>query len=137
MRQQPKLWDSQRERKKTKTKNKKRERERENFPAKSSNLKHCQACSQNKGLSEYQRRASWLQTGPSPTRPREAGGRQPEPERGTLSPRDSILYQTACRLPVANQAFLGYWVVDIHQDGRSQRSAPQRRHTAHLRQRSH
>ena len=34
---------------------------------KSPNLRHCQTCSQNKGLSEYQRRASLLWTGPSPT----------------------------------------------------------------------
>ena len=37
----------------------------------SSNLRHCRAHSQNKGLSEYQRRARQLQTGPSP-----AGGRR-------------------------------------------------------------
>jgi len=33
---------------------------------KSSNLRHTLASSQNKGLSEYQRTASWLQTGPFP-----------------------------------------------------------------------
>jgi len=44
----------------------KKERERENFPMKSSNLRHSHACSCNKGLSEYQRRTSWLQTGPLP-----------------------------------------------------------------------
>ena len=37
------------------------------------------------------------------------------------------------RPPAANQAFLGSWMVDIHQEGRSQRPAPQNRHTAHLR----
>ena len=37
------------------------------------------------------------------------------------------------RLPVANQVFLGSWTVDIRQEGHSQRSVPQRRHTAHLR----
>ena len=56
------------------------------------------------------------------------GRLQPELERGKLGPRDGILYQTASRLPVANQVFLGSWTVDIHQEGRSQRSAPQRRH---------
>ena len=50
-----------RERKKRET-----ERERENFPTKSSNLRHSLACSQNKGLSNYQRRARGLRTGPSP-----------------------------------------------------------------------
>ena len=41
-------------------------RERENFPMKSSNLRHNLAHSQNKGLTEYQSRASQLRTGPSP-----------------------------------------------------------------------
>ena len=95
MRQQPKLWDSQRERKK-------RERQRENFTAKSCNLRHHWACLQIKGLSEYQRRASQLQTGPSPIRGREAGGRQPEPERGNLRPRDGILYKPRDQAPDAN-----------------------------------
>ena len=93
--------------------------------------------SQNKGLSKYQMRASQQQNGPSPAGGREAGGWQPEPEKGNLSPRDGILYQTASRIPVANQVFLGSWTVDIHQEGCSQRSAPQRRHTAHLRWHSH
>jgi len=43
-----------------------RKKERENFPAKSSNLRHSLVCSQNKGLSEFQRRTSQLRTGPSP-----------------------------------------------------------------------
>ena len=38
------------------------------------------------------------------------------------------------RLLVANYVFLGSWMVDICQEGHSLRSAPQRRHTAHLRQ---
>ena len=44
----------------------KRERERENFPVKSSNLRCSLDYSQNKELSEYQRRASWLQADSSP-----------------------------------------------------------------------
>ena len=95
----------------------------------SSNLRYCQACSENKELSEYQRRVSWLQNGPSPTRGMEAGGQQPESERGKLSPRDGIPYRTASRLPVANQVFLGSWTVDIRQEGRIQKSAPQRRYS--------
>ena len=58
----------------------KKRKVRENFPAKSSNLRHCQTHSQNKGLNEYQRRASRLRTGPSSLEGREAGKRQPEPE---------------------------------------------------------
>ena len=91
------------------------------------------AHSQNKGLSEYQRRASQQQTSQSPARGREAGGWQPEPERGKLSPREGIPYQTANTFPVVNRAFLGSWTVDILHEGCSQRSAPLRRHTAHLR----
>ena len=68
------------------------------------------------------------------------GGRkgQPELERGNLgilyqNARDGILYQNASRLPVANQDFLVFWMVDICREGCSQRSAPQKRHTACLR----
>ena len=113
-----------------------REKKRENFLMKSYKLRHCRACSQNKGLSKYQRRASQLRTSPSPAGGREAGSLQPEPERGNLGPRNGILYQTVSRLPVANQVFLRSWMVDIHREGRSQRLAPQRRHMAHLRQHS-
>ena len=42
-----------------------------------------------KGMSEYQRRARWLCIGPSPTGDREAGGGQPELERGKLGPREA------------------------------------------------
>ena len=80
---------------------------------KSPNPRQCWARSQNKGLSEYQRRASRLQTGPSPTEVRETGRQQAERERDKLRPRDSILYQTASRLPVANQDLLGFWMVNI------------------------
>ena len=60
---------------------------------------------------------------------RQVGGSQSWKFRGNFGPRDGILYQTASRLQVANQVFLGPWSVDIHQEGRSQRSAPQRRHS--------
>ena len=52
--------------------------------------------------------------------------------RGQLQPQRGIIYQTASRLH-CNQDFLGFRMVDIRQDGFSQRSAPQKRHTAHLR----
>ena len=38
---------------------------------------------------------------------------------------------------MANQDFLGFWTFDIRQEGHSQRSAPQKRHTAHLRRPTH
>ena len=105
---------------------------------KSSNLRRSLAHSQNKWSSEYQRRASWLQTGPLPQleAERQVGNSQSQKARGNLSPKDGILHQTASRLPVANQVFLGSWMVDICQEGCSLRSACQRRHTAHLRQHS-
>ena len=65
---------------------------------------------------------------------RQVGESQSQKVRGNLGPRDSILHQTVSRLPVANQVFLGSWVVDVHQEDHSQRSASQKRHTAHLRQ---
>ena len=61
------------------------------------------------------------------------GGRQPELERGKLIPREGILYQNENRLPVSNQYFLKFCMVDIRWEGRSQRSAPQKRHMAHWR----
>ena len=57
--------------------------------------------------------------------------------KGQTRPSDSIPYQTASRLLVANQVFLGSWTVDICQEGPSQRSSLKRRHTAHLRQSFH
>ena len=65
---------------------------------------------------------------------RQVGESRSRKARGNLDPRDSILHQTVSRLPVANQVFLGSWAVDVHQEDHSQRSASQKRHTAHLRQ---
>ena len=71
---------------------------------------------------------------PPPAGGREAGGRQQSQKvRGNISPRDSILHKTVSRLPVPNEVFLGSWAVHICQESHSQRSAPQRRHTAYLR----
>ena len=90
-------------------------------------------CPQNEGLSGDRRRASGMQPGPRPAGGKEPGGQQPEPEgRGKLGPRDRVIHQTASRLPVASQVSVGSWAVDIHQEGGSQRSAPQRRRTARL-----
>ena len=70
---------------------------------------------------------------PLPPPERQAGNSQSQKARGNLGPRDGILHQTVSRLPVTDNVFLGSWMVDIHQEGHSQRSAPQRRHMAHLR----
>ena len=100
---------------------------------KSPNLRHRRGSSQNKGLNKYQRRASRLQTIPSPLETgRQAGAARAG--QGQYWAQEGILYQTASRHPVANQDFLGFWMVDICQEGHSKRSAPKKRHTAHLRQ---
>ena len=78
----------------------------DSYPAKSPNLRHHQACSQNKGLS----RASRLRTGPSPSGDMQM--RAARARRGQLWPQRGIIYQTASRL-VANQYFLGFWTVKI------------------------
>ena len=70
---------------------------------------------------------------PPPEAERKAGDSQSWKARGNLHPRDNILYQTASSLTVANKVFLGSWTVDNRPEGHSQRSVPQRRHTAHLR----
>ena len=59
---------------------------------------------------------------PPPEAERQASDSQSQKAKGNLSPRDS-------RLPVANQVFLGSWMVDICQEDHSLRSAPQRRHS--------
>ena len=64
----------------------------ESYLAKSPNLRHCQVCSQNKGLS----RASLLQTGPSSSIDRQA--RASRAGRGQSRPQRGIIYQTASRL---------------------------------------
>ena len=94
------------------------------------------AHSQNNGLNEFQRRASWLHTSPfAPSSQRQACDSQSRKARGcySLGPRDSIFHQTVSMLPVANYVFMGSWMVDIRQEGCSLRSAPQRRHMAQLR----
>ena len=49
-----------------------------------------------------------------------------------LVPETGILHQTVNRLPVTNHFLLGSWIVDTCQEGHNLRSAPQRRHMAHL-----
>ena len=124
MRRQPKLWGSQRGKKK---------RERENFPMKGSNLRHSLAGSKNKGLIEYQSRASCLSSSPFPLTEAERQTARARRQGAISASETGILHQTVSRLPVANHVFLGSWTVDICQEGHSLRSAPQRRHMAHLR----
>ena len=120
MRQQPKLGLPEREKRKR------------TFPRKA--LTCSLDCSQNKELSEYQRRASWLHVGPSPPhlqrqRGRRVTARARRQGAAALSaPESGIFHQTASRLPVANHVFLGSWMVDICQECHSLRSAPQRRY---------
>ena len=90
----------------------KEKRERENYPTKSPNLRHYQARPQNKGLRKYQRRASRLQTGPSPARDKQARRGWAEMEGGNCCPREASSTKLQAGF-VANQDFLGYWTVDI------------------------
>ena len=64
----------------------------DSYHVKSPNLRHRQACSQNKGLS----RASQLPTGPSASGDRQT--RAAKAGRGQLWPQRGIVYQTASRL---------------------------------------
>ena len=104
LRWQPRLWDS--------------------YPAKSPNLRHGQDRSQNKGLS----RAGRLRTSPTL-----AGDRQAKAARaqgGNRGPREASSTKLQAGF-IANQDFLGFWMVDVCQEDRSQRSAPQKRLKAH------
>ena len=72
-------------------------RGKKNFPSKSSNLRCSLACSHNKRLSEYWRRASQLQIGPS-THPRQRGRlvtARARRQRAMLAPETSILHHWA------------------------------------------
>ena len=69
--------------------------------------RHRQAHLQNKGLS----RASWLWTGSSPAEDRQA--RAARARRGQLRTQRGIIYQLQAGF-VANQDFLGFWMVNIH-----------------------
>ena len=82
----------------------KKRRETENFPTKSSNLRHSLARSQNKGMSEYQRRAIQVCTDPSTQleAERQVCHSQSQKARGNLSPRDRIFHQSVSRFPVAS-----------------------------------
>ena len=54
---------------------------------------------------------------PQPEAERQVGNSQSWKARGNLNPRDGILRQTMSRPSVANQVFLGSWMVDIVQEG--------------------
>ena len=55
--------------------------------------------------------------------------------RGNHSPREALSTKLQADF-FANQDFLVFWTVNICQEGHSQRSAPWKRHTAHLRRRT-
>ena len=89
------------------------------------------ARSQNKGRTEqFQRRASWLRTGPFPAGGRRQGGG----ERGKLGPRDGIPTKLQTGFQSLTKDFLRFWMVDIRQEGRGSseqtQDAPDRRLTA-------
>ena len=61
---------------------------------------------------------------------------QPEPEGGNRGPREVSSTKLQASF-FANQDSLGFWTVNICQEGPGQRPAPQRRHRAHLRRCTH
>ena len=63
-----------------------KERERENYPTKSPNLSHCWAHSQNKGPSEYQRRASRYRPSHHPPEAGRQAGDSQSQKGATLAP---------------------------------------------------
>ena len=72
----------------------------DSYHVKSPNLRHHQACSQNKGLSRA-------------LLPLEIGRRgQPEPEGGNHRPREALSTKLQAGF-IANQDFLGFWTVNI------------------------
>ena len=69
-------------------------------------------------------------------RQRQAGRGHLELKTGNLSPREASSTKLQAGF-IANQDFMKFWMVDTCREGRSQRSAPQKRHTAHLRRHTH
>ena len=113
----------------------KEKRASENYPPQSPNLRHCPHRTKDGANTRGEKAGCGPAHPPPETSRREVGGREPEPERGNLSPREGIPYQTSNKLPVSNQDFLRFWAVDIHWEGHSQRSAPQKlKHPAPWRQ---
>ena len=94
------------------------------------------ACSQNKGLSKSKGELAGCVQAAPPAGGREAARSIRAQGQGLLQSQPRPASSTklcASRLPVANHIFLGSWTVDIRQEGRRLRSAPQRRHRARLR----
>ena len=73
-----------------------------------------------------------------PAHPLPEAGRREQSELvgGNRGPREASSTKLQAGF-VANQDFLGFWAVGVCREGRSQRSVPQKRHTAHLRGHTH
>ena len=81
------------------------------------------------------RTKDWAElAGCGPAHPPPETGRwgQPELEGGNPGPREASYTKLQADI-IANQDFLGFWIVNIRQKSCRQRSVPQKRHTAHLR----
>ena len=70
--------------------------------------------------------------GPAHLLPETGRRGQPEPEGGNCGLREASSTKLQAGF-IANQDFLEFWMVNIHQEGHNQRAAPQKTHTAHLR----
>ena len=78
-------------------------------------------------MERSQRRASRLRASLSPARGRRQGGG----ERGKLGPKDGTPTKLQTGYQFLTKDFLRFWMVDIRQEGRIQKSAPQKGHKAH------
>ena len=111
---------------------------KKSFPAKGSKATHlvhpwCTYITKNWGNTKGEQ-AGFLMGPSSPEAEGQVCDSQSWKARGccNLGPRDRIFHQTVSRFPVANQVFLGFWMVDICQECHSLRLSPQRRHMAYL-----
>ena len=114
---QLKLWDS------------KREKERINLQK---DLPEAQpARLQNKRTEQYQRRASQQRTGQSPAGGRGEAGASQSQKEASSAPEMASPTKLQTGFQFLTKDFLRFWMVDICWEGRSQRSAPQKRHMVH------
>ena len=119
-----------RERERERERQRERERESVSFPVKSPNLRYCQDHSQNKGLSEYQRRVSRLDW-PSPCQ-RQAGGGSRSQKRASSAPERHPLPNCKQAPLLTKTSWDSEQLTSARRVAARDQLVPQRRHMAHL-----
>ena len=89
------------------------------------------ACSQNKGLSNTREELAGLQIGPFLARGRGQRGSGQSQKWANSAPQMASPTKLQTGFQFLTKDILRLWMVDIYQEGRSQRSAPQKRHKVH------